>query len=189
MKLDVSMGMLRPWRGLASLKSSSRGVASPRGISLPCVGTSSGEKGGGRGVACSALLMVSSSSSRGVTRADAPLNLRSRAAFCEGDAILVIFVKRARRGAAHGCPGECFGPGASSRRLDLVVGLRTRRNAVGPAQPTAGHGAGQSSGLSSGRALAAPPAANLALLARSVVERIPSVGDGAKIRAQTLRLA
>jgi len=33
------------------------------------------------------------------------------------------------------------------------------------------------------------PAASLALLARSVVERIPSVGDGAKIRAQTLRLA
>ena len=55
---------------------------------MPCVGTSSGEKGGGRGVACSAFWMVSSSSSRGVTRAEAPLNLRSRAAFCEGDAIL-----------------------------------------------------------------------------------------------------
>ena len=55
---------------------------------MPCVGTSSGEKGGGRGVACSAFWMVSSSSSRGVTRAEAPLNLRSRAAFFSGDAIL-----------------------------------------------------------------------------------------------------
>ena len=53
---------------------------------MPCVGTSSGLKGGGRGVACS--FCASSSSSRGVTRAEAPLNLRSRAAFCEGDAIL-----------------------------------------------------------------------------------------------------
>ena len=87
MKDDVSMGMLRPCLGDASLKSGSRGVASPLGISLPCVGTSSGEKGGGRGVACSAFWMVSSSS-RGVTRAEAPLNLRSRAAFCVGDAIL-----------------------------------------------------------------------------------------------------
>ena len=88
MKDEVSIGMLRPWRGLASLKSSSRGVASPLGISFPCVGTSSGLNGGGRGVACASLLMVSSSSSRGVTRAEAPRRLRSRAAFAAGDAIL-----------------------------------------------------------------------------------------------------
>ena len=138
------MGMLRPWRGLASLKSSSRGVASPLGISFPCVGTSSGEKGGGRGVACSAFWTVSSSSSRGVTRAEAPLNLRSRAAFCEGDAILVTFVKRARRGAAHGCPSECSGPRPSIRRLDRAVGLRSRRNASSPTDRWPGSGFGRS---------------------------------------------
>ena len=180
MKDDVSIGILRPWRGLASLKSSSRGVASPRGISLPCVGTSSGLKGGGRGVACSFCALSSSSSSRGVTRAEAPLNLRSRAAFCEGDAIFVAPVLRARRGAARAHrPGRgrscvsVFGP---TRPFWLRLARPT------PA-PAAAKSRTQTAGAASKSCPCAAPGGHRSGLARAVGARILQLGAGLKKRA------
>ena len=180
MKLDVSMGILRPCLGDASLESGSRGVASPRGISLPCVGTSSGEKGGGRGVACSAFWMVSSSSSRGVTRAEPPLNLRSRAAFAAGEAIFVVFVKRARRGAARAHrPGRgrsCVGVFGPTRLFWLRLARLKPPPAAAKTQP-------QTAGAASKSCPCAAPGGHRSGLARAVDARILQLSVGLKKRA------